>query len=250
MLEKLANFLRYFEHATKFTEGRDGRLWQFLPAMDYLVNLYKKGVEESRSTGDRVWGAMYEIGWSSLDTYFELADDSPAYVMAVVLHPTHKWDYFNTRWKKEWVDSAVPQVKEFWELNYKPAEATVSRDDINPAPDFSKDSFDGLGDWMAGSINHDAMPEYEDEYERYCKQAIIKLNDDPQAPPYWWLQPQQRAQYPNLHVMAIDILSIPPMSAEPERLFSSAKRTITDERHRLGASAIEAIECLKCVVLS
>jgi hypothetical protein len=42
----------------------------------------------------------------------------------------------------------------------------------------------------------------------------------------------------------MDILTIPPMSAEPERLFSSAKRTITDERHRLGPEVIEAIECL------
>jgi hypothetical protein len=35
------------------------------------------------------------------------------------------------------------------------------------------------------------------------------------------------------------------MSAEPERLFSSAKITITDRRNRLGIESIEAIECLK-----
>jgi hAT family C-terminal dimerisation region len=45
--------------------------------------------------------------------------------------------------------------------------------------------------------------------------------------------------------MAFDILSIPTMSAEPERLFSSAKITITDRRNRLGIESIEAIECLK-----
>jgi hypothetical protein len=45
--------------------------------------------------------------------------------------------------------------------------------------------------------------------------------------------------------MALDILSIPAMSAEPERLFSSAKITITDRRNRLGIESIEAIECLK-----
>ena len=45
--------------------------------------------------------------------------------------------------------------------------------------------------------------------------------------------------------MALDILSIPAMSAEPERLFSGAKITITDRRNRLGIESIEAIECLK-----
>jgi len=45
--------------------------------------------------------------------------------------------------------------------------------------------------------------------------------------------------------MALDILSIPAMSAEPERLFSSAKITITDRRNRLGIESIEAIKCLK-----
>ena len=43
----------------------------------------------------------------------------------------------------------------------------------------------------------------------------------------------------------MDILSIPAMSSEPERLFSGAKITITDRRNRLGSDVIEALECLK-----
>ena len=45
--------------------------------------------------------------------------------------------------------------------------------------------------------------------------------------------------------MALDILSIPAMSAEPERLFSRAGITVTERRNRLGAESIEALECLK-----
>jgi hAT family C-terminal dimerisation region len=45
--------------------------------------------------------------------------------------------------------------------------------------------------------------------------------------------------------MALDILSIPAMLAELERLFSGAKITITDRRNRLGIESIKAIECLK-----
>jgi hypothetical protein len=45
--------------------------------------------------------------------------------------------------------------------------------------------------------------------------------------------------------MAIDILSIPAMSDEPERVFSGARRTISWERAQLSAENIERMECLK-----
>jgi hypothetical protein len=45
--------------------------------------------------------------------------------------------------------------------------------------------------------------------------------------------------------MALDILSIPAMSAEPERVFSESKITILNRRCSLGIQLIKALECLK-----
>ena len=45
--------------------------------------------------------------------------------------------------------------------------------------------------------------------------------------------------------MGVELMSIPAMSDEPERLFSSAKLLISDLRNRLGDDIIEAAECLK-----
>ena len=50
--------------------------------------------------------------------------------------------------------------------------------------------------------------------------------------------------------MAIDILSIPAMSAEPERVFSGARRTIPWDRARLGGDRIMKLECLKSWIRS
>lgn len=50
--------------------------------------------------------------------------------------------------------------------------------------------------------------------------------------------------------MAIDILSIPAMSADPERVFSGARRTISWDRMLLGSSTIEKGECLKSWIRS
>jgi hypothetical protein len=45
--------------------------------------------------------------------------------------------------------------------------------------------------------------------------------------------------------MAVELMRIPAMSDEPERLFSSAKLLICDQRNRLGDDIIDASECLK-----
>ena len=45
--------------------------------------------------------------------------------------------------------------------------------------------------------------------------------------------------------MALNILSIPAMAADPERLFSSAGLTITDRRNNLSIQLIEALGRIK-----
>ena len=45
--------------------------------------------------------------------------------------------------------------------------------------------------------------------------------------------------------MGLDMVSIPAMSSECERVFSQAKLLITSQRHRLSADVIEATQCLR-----
>jgi hAT family dimerisation domain. len=45
--------------------------------------------------------------------------------------------------------------------------------------------------------------------------------------------------------MALDVLSIPAMSDEPERVFSGARRTISWDRAQMSAETLENVECLK-----
>jgi hAT family C-terminal dimerisation region len=61
----------------------------------------------------------------------------------------------------------------------------------------------------------------------------------------WWCQDQQRKRWPRLSHMALDILSIPAMSDEPERVFSGARRTVSWERAQMDAETLECVKCLK-----
>ena len=55
----------------------------------------------------------------------------------------------------------------------------------------------------------------------------------------------QRKRWLMLSYMAIDILSIPAMSDEPERVFSGARRTVSWDRGEMDAETLEKVECLK-----
>ena len=83
---------------------------------------------------------------------------------------------------------------------------------------------------------------YQDEYTRYY--GLLPHHDFKDVRDQW-LAPEQQAIYPNLSKMALNLLSIPVISTEPERLFSSCKITVTDRRNKLSVKVIKALECLR-----
>ena len=57
----------------------------------------------------------------------------------------------------------------------------------------------------------------------------------------WWRR--QKGPYPTLSRFAFDMLAIPAMSAECERVFSSTKLLLTEKRSRMKEDIIE--ECFE-----
>lgn len=54
-----------------------------------------------------------------------------------------------------------------------------------------------------------------------------------------------RTRHPFWICPSVNVLLIPAMSVEAERVFSGARRTISWERMKLGEDTIEKVECLK-----
>ena len=81
----------------------------------------------------------------------------------------------------------------------------------------------------------------DDEYEVYCREPVMMISDSLK----WWLELAQRRRFPNLSLMTIDILSIAPMSAKTERLFSKAKLTVTDQQGSMNCETLNLLECLR-----
>jgi len=85
-------------------------------------------------------------------------------------------------------------------------------------------------------------PTNQDEYDDYCSEMPYDIKISPLQ---WWSQEPQIKRWPRLSLFAREVLSIPAMSDEPERVFSGGRRTISWERMQLGVSNIERIECMK-----
>jgi DNA-binding PadR family transcriptional regulator len=206
--------------------------------MDFLLSKFEAARIEYAD--DAFMAPCIDAGWAKLDAYYTLTERSSAYVAAIVLSPHRKWHYFDTAWEEhpEWIESNKTAVEDLWKSRYAPVakSAESSAQSLVEKP-LVKNSF------LAWEDEHEdpELPTPFDEYQNYISAPRIKVKDVRK----WWLEDTQQTLYPNLSKMALDLLSIPAMSAEPERLFSDTKITLQDRRNRLGIDIIEAIECIK-----
>lgn len=206
--------------------------------MDFLLSKFEAARIEYAD--DSFMAPCINAGWTKLDTYYALTERSSAYVAAIVLSPHRKWHYFETAWEEhpEWIESSKSSVEGLWKSHYAPV-AKSGESSAQPLVEkpLLKNSFLAWEDEQEDL----ELPAVFDEYQSYIAAPRIKVKDVRK----WWLEDTQQTLYPNLSKMALDLLSIPAMSAEPERLFSDTKITLQDRRNRLGIDIIEAIECIK-----
>jgi hypothetical protein len=105
----------------------------------------------------------------------------------------------------------------------------------NPTPSIHELNEKIFGDWNTNDTG---------EYEDYIVQSRLEWKQG-FSPLAWWCEESQRMKWPHLSSLAITMLSIPAMSAEAERVFSGARRTIPWDRALLLPATIEVLECLK-----
>ena len=186
--------------------------------------------------------------WLVLDKYFARLDDSPIYYAAVVTQPTMNWRWFQTKWAAQpaWRAQARRGLDTLWE-DYRHLTDNDNGDVVIPTAPLVANEWDADND-MTGDTGLE-----EDQLEKWISGGPIALftplpDRKPLTPLAYWTS--QLAVVPNLAQMAIDMLCIPAMSAECERVFSSAKLLISQRRNRLTTDMIEACECLRAWIIA
>jgi hypothetical protein len=170
-------------------------------------------------------------------------DLSPLYAAALILHPGRRTKYIEVNWPKRWVKLTLEKAKKLWEKYWEatPSPAVLVSSSYGNTVKEPKEL--NAFDQIAQSLGSYTRPASQDEYEDYCSREPYGISQ-PSALE-WWCEDAQRQRWPRLSHMAIDILSIPAMSDELERVFSGARRTITWERGQIEPETVEMTECLK-----
>ena len=98
-------------------------------------------------------------------------------------------------------------------------------------------------DRLFGTLPASRSSPVSDEYEQYVQTFTLADEKYKFAPLIWWKENEKK--YPNLSRMPSDLLSIPSMSAETERSFSSAGKMVSPLRTRLDRRTIGMAQSMR-----
>lgn len=232
-LREINTFLKPFEKVTRRTQGDLDSIEKTLYTMDILVKHFEK--QKNKHVNNPEFQNAILMAWYAFDKYYLLTDQVPAYAAALLLHPSRRRRYIDANWKKSWIKSVLPELHQLWEEKYANldlSETTTSTSHRTYEPD----------EYELIERDLDVVGHTADIWESFIEASPTEISTTALE---WWCEEKQRKRYPRLSRMAIDILSVPAMSAEAERIFSGARRQIPWSRAQLGEKTIEHMECLK-----
>ena len=242
LLNKTHAFLEPFSAATLYAKGKCSSICQSLVLMDALLGHYERAktyFSQPESEDPRMLRAI-EMGWFILNKYYTMTDDVPVYAAALLLDPSKRLKYIKQNWPQGWHDAAIAGAQDIWMTEYHGLGTAESEPPVpSPKPNKSSGLLSDL--LQLSEASEDASSAYTDDLDAFINVNPFKVQCTPLE---WWCRSEQRSQYPRLRRMAIDILSIPSESAEPERAFSSARRTASWDRLRMSCQNLEKVECI------
>lgn len=237
--------------------GSHGVIWEALPALDYLLRkaeafIRSEGFEPGedgpiqRTRGGRRLTThtatqpspiviCYHNAWEVLNKYNCKTDENhEIYAAATLLNPTLRKAFFLDSWTGDAAEYITPMLvrnETLWRTQYMPNSVTTATEEY-------RSDFDAFLDEISGAS---VQLRPEDAFSRYMNDTRTPRSDwEKEGLFRWW----SACQYSSLRQWAYDVLSVPAMSAELERVFSQAK-TATTGRYSLAASSLEAELCLK-----
>ena len=250
MLPLFKNLTKWLEGNAnkKGTEGSHGAIWETVKAMDMMYQHLQVAGDRISSSPDSFhqhYKTGVDCGWIKLLEFYTEINETPIYRAAMVLHPRYKYDYFEQNWKKErqWISRMRADVRQFYE-EYETEYRLIrnAQSEIESSLDEDDNEFESWGD-IRTDFRKTKRIRLENELESFTNSGVKEKDKKIKDPLTWWLQ--HESDYPVLSKMAMDLFSIPAMSSECERVFSQAKKLITDERNRLGHSTVQGDECQK-----
>jgi len=179
-LRELLKLLMPFENIVKRTQGNGGpKSWgsihSVLSGMDFLLAF----LEEARKkwASDTPLGEGIDEAWAILDKYYDLTDCCPVYIVAIVLDPQMKFQYFERKWESRpsWIGMAKEVLFEFWrDYNISCSEESEASD-LNNENEEKGETVMNIDDWCFGVED---IQYIRDELEEYLRLPAIILKKE------------------------------------------------------------------------
>jgi hypothetical protein len=237
--------------------SKHGAIWEAIPVLSMLLEQMEQGVrryptatapaqltrrqiQSQVSTTPEPLAVAYQNAWQKLRKYYELTDVAHGiYGAAVLLHPSHRKRFFDYHWVNDevyWKDQMIAHVKTVWEDEYsEQSTVPVATDATLPHEPNLLESY---------LRTPDVHAEYDNDFDSFIHGERTPFpKGDHNAVIAWVVDPEN--PFPGLRQLQLDLLSIPAMSTELERVFSQAKLTVTPTRNRLSDGSIESVELLR-----
>ena len=244
-LEHLVKSLHPFYEITKrleglATSGHHGAIWEALPALILLMEQMENGRvkwERQMPRGQPNPSMVaHQNAWEKLNKYYAVTDLSHSiYDAAVLLHPSYRKHFFDYHWvgdEEQWKAIMIGNVKKTWQEHYRPQVP------LEPT------AVQLLG-IMDQFLRRTQVGQPEgDQFDSYISGSTTTYGTDSADSPISWLLGPENF-FPGITQQAIDLLSIPAMSAELERCFRQAKHTVTPTRSRMTDETLEMHELLR-----
>lgn len=261
VIDAFIELLEHFENTILILEGDGqarerarhhfkesyGNITDVLMAYEYLLS----NLEEAKEKIDQYaepehFRVNVQLAWEKLNEYYDKLDDTPMYYAALAFHPAFGWNVVEREWdtRPEWVRNAKKMVKQVWDDCYSKLEIThMSGEPVAKRRKTFHNKFSQFKeDKRRKALISPSASSVGDEYERWLLSTSEADSEVSDPYEYWH---SRRKKFPRLSIMALDFLSIPPMSAECERLFSAAGRMVAPIRSRLEATMIGMAQCLR-----
>ncbi len=188
----------------------------------------------------------YQNAWEKLQKYYNMTDQShEIYAAAVLFHPSLRRHYFDDHWVTEilteWKEVMITNVKTHFQKEYMTGQAEQQQV-LEERPKKKRKEPDFLDLYLRRGATTTSESSARDPFDAYITGNPTTFDEDDKDAVFpWWRTSGPVA----LRRRAFDLLSIPAMSSEIERIFSSTRRLISADRNKLHPESIEHLQLLK-----
>jgi hypothetical protein len=174
------------------------------------------------------------LALQKLRRYLDKMDQTPLYWAAQILLPGCRMRWIERFFAGD--NTRISALKAQFQAFFDRQQPVVGEPEVQAQPLAQANPFRGFGNDF---FDPPEAIQQQDEVAIYLSEPVRPVED----PVRWWME--NKARFPRLSQLAMEVLSIPPCSTECERCFSEARCALGQQRQSTGWETLGRIQCIK-----